>query len=129
MYDLTGLLIPFRRDRKRDFASGSGDELLRSKVIQALMTEGATPRSSGELPWRTSFGSGVGLLRHQRNDAVLKELARVYVRDALARWLPSARLVSLDVVQEDATLTIKLRVREQEKELEIAIESVVLIRA
>lgn len=118
MFNLHGLLIPFRRDRKRDFASGSGEELLRSKVIQALMTEGATPRSSGELPWRTSFGSGLGLLRHQRNDNVLKELARVYVRDALARWVPSARLVSLEVVQEDAMLTIKLRVRERETSTE-----------
>ena len=116
------LLIPFRRDRKRDFASGSDEELLRSKVIQALMTEGATPRSSGELPWRTSFGSGLVLLRHQRNDAVLKELARVYVRDALARWVPSARLVSLDVVQEDATLTLKLRVREWDTGVEATVE-------
>jgi hypothetical protein len=91
-------------------------------VIQALMTEGATPRSSGELPWRTSFGSGLGLLRHQRNDAVLKELALVYVRDALARWVPSARVVSLEVAQQDATLTLKLRVREQGTGLEAAVE-------
>ncbi len=119
------LLIPFRRDRKRDFASGSGEELLRSKVIQALMTEGATPRSSGELPWRTNFGSGLSLLRHQRNDAVLKELARVYVRDALARWVPSARLVALEVVQLDekgSTLTIKLRVREHDTGVETTAE-------
>ena len=46
MNELHGLLTPFRRDRKRDFASGSGAELLRSKVLQALMTEGATPRSA-----------------------------------------------------------------------------------
>ena len=116
------ILAPFRRDRKRDFASGSGEDLLRSKVIQALMTEGATPRSSGELPWRTSFGSGIHLLRHRRNDAVLSELARVSIRDALARWVPSARLVSLEVVQEDAALTIKLRVREQGTGLEAAVE-------
>ena len=122
VFNLHGLLIPFRRDRKRDFASGAGEELLRSKVVQALMTEGATPRSSGELPWRTGFGSGLGLLRHQRTDTVLKELARVYVRDALPRWVPSARLVSLEVVQEDATLTVRLRVHEQDTGAEAAVE-------
>jgi len=74
------LLIPFRRDKKRDFASDSGSDLLRSKVLQALMTAGATPRSSGELPWRTAFGAGLELLRHQRSDAALGELARVLVR-------------------------------------------------
>ena len=113
MNELNGLLTPFRRDRKRDFASGSGADLLCTKVLQALMIEGATPRSSGELPWRTSFGAGLHLLRHQRNDEVLAELARVYVRDALARWVPSARLVSLEVTREDATLMLRLRVRDK----------------
>ena len=83
-----------------------------SKVRQALLTEGATPRSSGELPWRTSFGAGLTLLRHQRNDVTLKELARVYVRDALKRWIPSAQLMSLEVEQDGAKLTLRIRVRE-----------------
>jgi hypothetical protein len=90
MRPLANLLIPFRRDKKRDFAVGAGEVLLASKVRQALLTEGATPRSSGELPWRSNFGAGLALLRHQRNDAVLGELAQVYVRDALTRWVPGA---------------------------------------
>jgi len=110
-HDQTGLLTPFRRDRKRDFASGSGGDLLASKVLQALMTNGATPRSSGELPWRTSFGAGLELLRHQRNDAALAELARVHVRDALKRWVPEAELVEVAVTREDATLQLRVRFR------------------
>jgi hypothetical protein len=110
------LLIPFRRDKKRDFAVGTGSALLASKVRQALLTEGATARSSGELPWRTNFGAGLALLRHQRNDAALKELARVYVRDALQRWVPSAQLVSLAVEQDEAALTLRVRVRERERD-------------
>ncbi len=107
----TGLLTPFRRDRKRDFASDSGADLLASKVMQALMTGGATPRSSGELPWRTAFGAGLDLLRHQRNDAALAELARVHVRDALKRWVPEAELVEVAVTREDATLMLRVRFR------------------
>ena len=106
------LLIPFRRDKKRDFASGSGSDLLRSKVLQALMTAGATPRSSGELPWRTAFGAGLELLRHQRSDAALGELARVQIRDALRRWVPEAELVSVKVERSEATLELRVRVRE-----------------
>jgi Bacteriophage baseplate protein W len=106
------LLIPFRRDKKRDFASGSGPDLLRSKVLQALMTAGATPRSSGELPWRTAFGAGLELLRHQRSDAALGELARVQIRDALRRWVPEAELVSVKVERSEATLELRVRVRE-----------------
>ena len=105
------LLTPFTRDKKRDFASGSGPDLLASKVLQALMTAGATPRSSGELPWRTSFGAGLDLLRHQRNDAALGELARVQVRDALRRWVPEAELVDVGVTREDAKLQLRVRFR------------------
>jgi hypothetical protein len=108
------LLIPFRRDKKRDFAVGSGEALLASKVRQALLTEGATARSSGELPWRTNFGAGLALLRHQRNDAALKELARVYVRDALKRWVPGAQLVELSVEQSGPELILRVRVKERE---------------
>lgn len=118
------LLVPFRRDKKRDFAVGTGSALLASKVRQALLTEGATARSSGELPWRTNFGAGLALLRHQRNDAALKELARVYVRDALKRWVPGAQLVSLTVEQDGPTLTLRVRVRErgQPVSVDIALE-------
>lgn len=112
MSDLpTSLLIPFRRDKKRDFASGSGEDLLASKVRQALLTEGATPRSSGELPWRTSFGSGLHLLRHLPNDAALSDLARVYVRDCLKRWVPEAELVEVTAARDGASLQLKVRFR------------------
>ncbi|HPA82639.1 MAG TPA: hypothetical protein PLS95_17595, partial [Thermoanaerobaculales bacterium] len=49
-----------------------------------------------------------------RNDAALKELARVYVRDALERWVPGATLVSLAVEQDGPVLTLRVRVRERE---------------
>jgi hypothetical protein len=107
-----GLLAPFRRDKKRDFASDSGVHLLRTKVTQALMTEGTTPRSGGELPWRTEFGSGLTLLRHQRNDEAVRELARVYVRDALRRWVPEAELVSVETKTSENRVEVRVRVRE-----------------
>ena len=133
MSDLpTSLLIPFRRDKKRDFASGAGEDLLASKVRQALLTEGATPKSSGELPSRTSFGSGLHVLRHLRNDAALSDLARVHVRDCLKRWVPEAELVEVSVSREDASLLLRVRFRaakragrgeEQPGEVTLAIEA------
>lgn len=104
------VLTPFRRDRKRDFASGSGPALVRSKVLQVLMTEGDTPQSSGELPWRTAFGSGVHKLRHQRNDAALAQLARVRVRDALRRWLPGVGPIQVDAFADENDLVIEVHV-------------------
>lgn len=108
---LRGLLTPFRRDRKRDFASDDGDDLLASKVLEVLATEGATARSSGELPWRTAFGTPLQLLRHQNNDVALTELARVYVRDAFRRWLPDAELVRVAVERDGPVLNLRIRFR------------------
>lgn len=112
---MSGLLAPFRRDRKRDFASSEDDELLASKVLQVLATEGATARTSGELPWRTAFGTPLHLLRHQRNDHALIELARIYVRDALRKWLPEAAVVSVAAVRDGASLALRVRFRSTRK--------------
>lgn len=106
------LLIPFRRDRKRDLATGEAEALLASKVRQVLLTEGSTPRSSGELPWRTGFGAGLGLARHRPNDAVLAELTRVQVRDALRRWLPAVVVVEVEVTASASTLSVRVQVQE-----------------
>lgn len=103
------LITPFRRDKKRDFASDDGAELLKSKVLQALMTRGTTPKSSGELPWRTAFGAGLDLLRHQRNVAALSELARIYVRDTLKKWVPEVKLVNVDIKCEEASFYLTVR--------------------
>ncbi len=108
---MSNLLTPFRRDGKRDLAHGSGKDLIASKVRQVLGTEGATPYSSGELLWRTSFGATVDRLRHQNNNAVLVELAKVYVREALERWVPEVELADVEAEHKDATLFLRVRYR------------------
>lgn len=110
-----GLITPFQRDRQRDFASGTGPELLRSKVLQVILTRGATPTSAGELPWRTNFGAGLDLLRHGRNDHALAELARVQIREALAKWLPEVEVVEVTAVRDGAALQLKVRFRERQR--------------
>jgi phage baseplate assembly protein W len=67
--------------------------------------------------WRarhsTDFGSLLFRLRHQKNDSVLHELARVYVVDALKRWEP--RIVVTDVtvgrLRQDGENVLVLRIR------------------
>lgn len=108
-----GLLMPFRRDRARDFAAGGGEAAVRAAVQQVLGTVGASDFTQGELSWRTEFGSLLHLLRHQKSDVALHELAQVYVRDALRRWEPRVRVWRVDVTQiedeDGAKLVIRLR--------------------
>jgi phage baseplate assembly protein W len=106
-----GLSIPFRRDRARDWASASGEELVRSAVAQVLGTVGASDFTQGELPWRTEFGSLLHLLRHQKNDVALREMAKVYVQDALRRWEPRIMVTRLDAERLDDNQGSKLVLR------------------
>jgi uncharacterized protein len=106
-----GLSIPFRRDRQRDFAAASGEALVRSAVAQVLGTVGASDFTQGEMPWRTEFGSLLHLLRHQKNDVALREMAKVYVQDALRRWEPRIMVTRLDAERLDDSAGSKLVLR------------------
>jgi len=110
-----GLIRPFQRDGRSDFAAATGEQLIRSAIGQILGTVGASDTTPGELPWRTEFGSLLHRLRHQRNDAVLQELARVYAVDALKRWVPRVVAHSVNVIvgrDDDANvLAVHLRYR------------------
>lgn len=97
-----GLLSPFRRDLKQDFANAGGVELIKSCVAQILGTQcaydGANVQAQGELLWRPAFGALLYRLRHMKQGPTLNELARVYVVDALARWEPRVSVTSSTTV-------------------------------
>lgn len=95
-----GLLRPFRRDEKSDFANGGGRRLLDARIGQILGTRADTNAAPGELPWRTDFGSRLHQLRHRNNTAGLAELAQLMVEEALDRWEKNIVLTAVDVVDK-----------------------------
>ncbi len=98
----SGLAHPFRRIES-DFASASGDAETLQQVSEVLGTR------QGTLPWRPDFGSELHRLRHKKNAIVLKETARVFVDDALRKWVPAAKLIGVDILPSKAN-EIVLRV-------------------
>ena len=94
-----GPLRPFQRGA-RDFVAGGGADAVKSAVGQILGTLGGSEYTQGEIPWRPELGSLLHLLRHQKNDVALQELARVYVTDALQRWEPRVRVTGVKVTRE-----------------------------
>lgn len=106
MAEKHGLLIPFQRAQAQDFAAGGGSRLTSAKIRQVLGT------SPGELPWRTSFGAGLEALRHQANDVVLAELARVRARDALETWIGGLVVENVTVARDGTEVAITIRVRD-----------------
>lgn len=90
-----GLLRPFVRDQKNDFANDAGLALIKACIGQVLGTRAAddSGEQQGELEWRPAFGSKLHLLQH-RKGPLLSELARFYVVEALSRWEPRVVNVS-----------------------------------
>ena len=104
-----GLLRPFRRDQKSDFANSGGAELVAACVGQILGTERDSGAQAGELPWDEEMGSRLHLLRHRGNDETTRELARVYASEAFAQE-PRARLTSVAVQEECEARVLVVRV-------------------
>lgn len=61
-----GILCPFQRDGKNDFANGVGAKLLKSDIGELLGIIGPTANSPGEVPWNTELGSAIHTLRHRK---------------------------------------------------------------
>lgn len=92
-----GVIHPFRRDKKGDFASAVGKDAVTAGVTQILGTIARSQVASGEVPWRGEFGSLAHLLVHGQNTPEIVELANHYVVDALARWEPRAQVKQTDI--------------------------------
>lgn len=106
-----GVLRPFRRDLKNDVAHGAGLELFKARIGQILGTKADSAVGTGELPWRTEFGSRLHLLRHKSNRDVLVELARTYVVEALKRWERRALVTSVTIDNTTTARTLMLKIK------------------
>ena len=97
-----GIIRPLRRDQKVDFANATGARLVASCVGQVLGTACDSEHASGELPWRTEFGSKLYLLRQRLNSNALVEQARRFVADAIRRWEPRVRITQVHISRGSA---------------------------
>jgi phage gp46-like protein len=108
-----GLLTPFRRSGGGQFLAGGGTLRLRSALQQTLGIRASTETEIGELAWRPEFGSKLHRLKHANHDLMTQEEAKLYVEEALGRWMPL--IVVKDVVplppQEPHLNALYLRVK------------------
>lgn len=106
-----GVIAPFRRDGKGDFANADDITLVRSNVRQVIGTLATSGNTQGELQWRPEFGSIIQLLRFRNLDETTVELARTYVIDALKTWLFRVRVkdATVDINYESKALIITVR--------------------
>ena len=93
-----GITRPFHRDNNGGITAAGGADLVRACLGQLLRTRGTFRGVPGEIPWRPTFGCALGVLKHRGNDDQHRDLALIYIQDAVDRWEPRIRLTGIDLV-------------------------------
>ena len=84
-----GIICPFQRDGKGDFAHASGLTVLKSDIGELLGIIGPGKSQPGELPWRTSLGSRLVDLKHRRvHSEMIRAMAEQQTSGVVRRWEP-----------------------------------------
>lgn len=101
--DTNGLAFPFHINESGKVAVASGDENIRAKVLQVLLT---APGERVNLP---DFGCGLRDLLFDPNNEILAAVTEFTVTKALQRWLGDEILVErVDVTNEDERSQIEV---------------------
>ena len=100
---MTAFGFPFVVNAGGDVAASEGDDALRSKIIQVLLT------SPGERVNLPDFGCGLLNLVFEPDDGVLAAALEFTVGQALTRWLRDDIVVDgVDVSAVDAMITVEV---------------------
>jgi phage baseplate assembly protein W len=89
-----GLLLPFGRDGKGDFAHAGGTRLIGANIRQILGTICSSGQGYGELEWMPEFGSLLDRIRHAPATEATLALARLRVVDALRNYEPRVKILT-----------------------------------
>lgn len=101
--DTSGLAFPFHIDERGGVAVATGDENIRSKVLQVLLT------ALGERVNLPDFGCGLRDLLFDPNNEILAAVTEFTVTKALERWLGDEILVErVDVTNEGEQAQIEV---------------------
>jgi hypothetical protein len=104
-----GIICPFQRDGKGDFANAGGLALVRSDVAELIGIIGPTVTQPGELPWDTERGTRINAMKHRHMHA---EMSRVTAEQLISgpiriyekRVRPARTEIVIDEVTQSTTI-------------------------
>lgn len=105
-----GIVCPFQRDGKGDFANTEGLDLLKSDIGELIGIIGPTPGRAGELPWNTEIGSTVTLLKHRGlNSELFRATAEQFIYGPVRTYEDRARPGKTEITKDFETGTATIR--------------------
>lgn len=107
-----GLICPFQRDGKGDFAHESGVGLVNSNLAEAIGIIGPIGSSPGEVPWRGGLGSQLHTLRHRHlHSDLLQATASHMVAGAARAAIQGVIVGPVSVETDDSKLFLRMKYR------------------
>ena len=107
--DLLAPSFPLRKGERGYVRTSTGAELIRESVRQILGTQ------PGERVMLLDFGCDLDRLTWEPNDAVLSDLAKHTVGEALAVWEPRVEVTAVEPTRDEVLgilkVTVKYRIR------------------
>lgn len=104
-----GIICPFQRDAKNDFANAGGDDLLRADIGELLGIKGPSAKEPGELPWDPDRGSRLDTLRHRRlHTEMMRGMAEQYSAGPIRKYERRVRVGPVRIEREEKTLRIEV---------------------
>lgn len=105
-----GIICPFQRDGKGDFANGCGLPLLKSDIGELIGIMGPTATQPGELPWNMDLGSRVFQMKHRSmNVEMTRATAADFIEGPVRRWEKRARPIRTEVVADFQQNKLEIR--------------------
>lgn len=101
-----GLLLPFVRNQRDDFANAGGREMHVARVRLFCQVRGPTERGPGEIPWRPQDGAALQNLRHANNTRMFRAMAAHLLNDAFRRSLPGYTLTDVVSARPEKGVTL-----------------------
>jgi len=102
-----GIVCPFQRDGKGDFANAEGMRLLKSDIEELIGLIGASPNDPGELPWDPERGSRIGSLKHrQLHSEMVRALAEQYTATPMRRYERRVRTGPVRIETDENSLKV-----------------------
>jgi phage baseplate assembly protein W len=99
--DQTSIAFPFRIGDLGQVAAATGDDNIRSKILEVVMT------APGERVGLPEFGCGLRDLVFDPNNDILAATTEFAINRALQQWMPDDIVVqSVDITNEDSELQI-----------------------
>jgi phage baseplate assembly protein W len=106
----SGIVCPFQRDAKGDFAHDGGLRVLRSDISELIGILGPTATQPGELAWRADLGTNLHSLRHRKlHSELVRATAEAMIGGALRTFEDRVRVGPTRVSTSASTSTLTVR--------------------